>query len=70
MPLLEIANRVRLGRKPATWTRIDRDYEQIRIDMHSLFHNPTAPAHYCWLGGVGEFWCSGLSGLSRECFRP
>jgi Transposase domain (DUF772) len=38
----------RLGRKPATWTRIDRDYEQIRIDMHSLFHdlgiNPAALA--------------------------
>ena len=38
----------RHGRKPATWTRIDRDYEQIRIDMHSLFHdlgiNPAALA--------------------------
>ena len=36
------------GRKPATWTRIDRDYEQIRINLHSLFHdlgiNPAALA--------------------------
>ena len=31
-----------------TWTRIDRDYEQIRINLHSLFHdlgiNPAALA--------------------------
>ena len=24
------------GRRPATWTVIDRDYEQLRIDMHKL----------------------------------
>ena len=29
----------RLGRKPATWTRLDRDYEQIHIDMQNLFYN-------------------------------
>jgi hypothetical protein len=27
----------RVGRKPAHWTRVDRDYEQIRIDMQTLF---------------------------------
>jgi hypothetical protein len=27
----------RQGRKPKTWTAIDRDYEQIRIDMQTLF---------------------------------
>jgi len=26
-----------LGRKPAHWTRVDRHYEQIRIDMQTLF---------------------------------
>ena len=25
--------------KPATWTRIDRDYETLRIDMQTLFHD-------------------------------
>jgi len=28
-----------MGRKPATWTRVDRDYENIRIDMQTLFHD-------------------------------
>ena len=27
----------RMGRKPAHWTRVDRDYERIRIDMQTLF---------------------------------
>ena len=27
----------RRGRPPATWTVIDRDYETLRIDMHTLF---------------------------------
>jgi hypothetical protein len=26
-----------MGRKPAHWTRVDRDYERIRIDMQTLF---------------------------------
>lgn len=25
------------GRKPATWTPVDRQYERIRIDMQGLF---------------------------------
>jgi hypothetical protein len=28
-----------MGRKPAHWTRIDRDYETLRIGMHALFHD-------------------------------
>jgi hypothetical protein len=28
-----------MGRKPAHWTRIDRDYETLRITMHTLFHH-------------------------------
>jgi hypothetical protein len=36
-PILAGARSPRLGRKPKTWTTIDRDYEQIRIDMHTLF---------------------------------
>ena len=26
-----------MGRKPAHWTAIDRDYETLRIDMQTLF---------------------------------
>ncbi len=29
----------RMGRKPTHWTRIDRDYETLRINMHTLFHD-------------------------------
>ncbi len=29
----------RMGRKPAHWTRVDRDYERIRIDIHTLFND-------------------------------
>ena len=29
----------RRGRKPAHWTRIDRDYETLRIGMQTLFHD-------------------------------
>jgi hypothetical protein len=29
----------RPGRKPATWTRIDRDYEALRIGMQTLFRD-------------------------------
>jgi hypothetical protein len=28
-----------MGRKPAAWTRVDRDYETLRIDMQTLFHD-------------------------------
>lgn len=36
-PILAGVCSPRMGRKPKTWTAIDRDYEQIRIDMHTLF---------------------------------
>ena len=29
----------RQGREPATWTRVDRDYETLRIDIQTLFTN-------------------------------
>jgi hypothetical protein len=29
----------RMGRKPAHWTRVDRHYERIRIDMQTLFND-------------------------------
>ena len=38
-PILAGVHSPRPGRKPKTWTVIDRDYEQIRIDMHSLFRD-------------------------------
>ncbi len=28
-----------MGRKPAHWTRVDRDYETLRIGMQALFHD-------------------------------
>ncbi len=39
-PILAGVRSPRLGGKPATWTAIDRDYERLRIDMHTLFKRP------------------------------
>jgi hypothetical protein len=36
-PILAGVRSPRRGRKPKIWTAIDRDYEQIRIAMHTLF---------------------------------
>jgi hypothetical protein len=38
-PILAGVHSPRIGRKPATWTPIDRDYEKIRIDLQTLFHH-------------------------------
>jgi hypothetical protein len=38
-PILAGVRSPRLGRKPTTWTRVDRDYEAIRIQMQTLFHD-------------------------------
>jgi hypothetical protein len=38
-PILAGVRSPRMGRKPATWTRIDRDYETLRINMQTLFHD-------------------------------
>ncbi|WP_239342099.1 hypothetical protein [Frankia sp. CiP3] len=38
-PILAGVRSPRPGRKPAHWTRIDRDYETLRIDMQTLFHD-------------------------------
>jgi hypothetical protein len=38
-PILAGIHSPRRGRKPATWTQVDRDYEKIRIDMQALFHD-------------------------------
>ena len=38
-PILAGVRSPRMGRKPTTWTRIDRDYETLRIDMQTLFHD-------------------------------
>jgi len=37
--MLAGARSPRMGRKPAAWTRADRDYETLRIDMRTLFHD-------------------------------
>jgi hypothetical protein len=36
-PILAGVRSPRMGRKPAHWTQIDRDYETLRIGMHTLF---------------------------------
>ncbi len=38
-PILTGIRSPRMGRKPATWTRIDRDYETLRINMQTLLHD-------------------------------
>jgi hypothetical protein len=38
-PLLAGLRTRRVGRKPATWTPIDCDYETLRLDMRALFHD-------------------------------
>ncbi len=35
-PILAGVRSPRMGRKPKTWTAVDRDYEQIRITMQTL----------------------------------
>lgn len=38
-PIIAGVRSPRMGRKPAHWTRIDRDYENLRIGMQALFHH-------------------------------
>ena len=38
-PILASIRSPRKGHKPATWTRVDRDYETLRIGMQTLFHD-------------------------------
>jgi hypothetical protein len=38
-PILDGVRSPRQGRKPAAWTRIDRDYEPLRTDMQVLFRD-------------------------------
>ncbi len=38
-PILAGVHSPRRGRKPATWTRVDRDYATLCIDMQTLFHD-------------------------------
>ena len=42
-PILAGVRSPRMGRKPITWTSVDRDYEKIRIDMQTLFQRPGHP---------------------------
>jgi len=36
-PIIAGVRSPRLGRKPITWTPVDRDYETLRIDLQTLF---------------------------------
>jgi hypothetical protein len=39
-PILAGVRSPRTGRKPSTWTPIDRRYETLRVGMQDLFHDP------------------------------
>jgi hypothetical protein len=36
-PIIADVRSPRMGRKPAHWTAVDRDYEQLRVGMQTLF---------------------------------
>jgi hypothetical protein len=38
-PILAGIRSPRMGRKPTHWSRVDRDYETLRINMQTLFHD-------------------------------
>jgi hypothetical protein len=38
-PIVAGVRSPRLGRKPGHWTAVDRDYEDLRIGMQSLFRH-------------------------------
>jgi hypothetical protein len=38
-PILAGVRSPRPGRRPTHWTRIDADYENLRISMHALFND-------------------------------
>jgi hypothetical protein len=38
-PILAGVRSPRMGRKPKIWTAVDRDYETLRIGMHTLFRH-------------------------------
>jgi hypothetical protein len=38
-PILAGVRSPRMGRKPAHWTRVDRDYEALRVSMQELFRD-------------------------------
>jgi hypothetical protein len=38
-PILAGVRSPRMGRKPTHWTRVDRDYETLRVNMQTLFHD-------------------------------
>jgi hypothetical protein len=43
-PILAGVRTPRRGRKPSTWTRIDDDYQALRLNMQTLFHDLGIPA--------------------------
>jgi hypothetical protein len=44
-PILAGVRSPRMGRKPAHWTDIDRDYETLRIGMQTLFRDLAIETH-------------------------
>ena len=62
-PILAGVRSARLGRKPAHWTIIDRDYETLRTGMQTLFHDPgiNARAAAAWTTFCRSEKCKFLS---------
>ena len=36
-PILAGVASPRRGRRPSTWTKVDQDYDTLRVGMHALF---------------------------------
>jgi hypothetical protein len=75
-PILAGVHSPRRGRKPAIRTRVDRDYETLRIDMQTLFHDlgitPAAAAPqttFCRWEGMGEMQASSGARSGLMAFR-
>ena len=69
-PILAGVRSARLGRKPAHWTIIDRDYETLRTGMQTLFHDLgiNASAAAAWTTFCRSEKCKFLSRGSRTCW--
>jgi hypothetical protein len=55
-----------MGRKPKVWTAVDRDYEQIRINMQTLFRRPR-PQHRTRRGIDNKLSIESVKRLGRRC---
>ena len=62
-PILAGVRTPRPGHRPPTWTRVDRDYEQLRLGMQTL---PRPRAGYRGRSGIDNFLSIGFPQASNE----